>query len=282
MGTRWARGAGALALVLAIVGSGQVTVGQSALPEGQDAQVVSIVDGDTIRVRLNGKIVAVRYIGVDAPELRGSTQLRCFSREARLANTKLVTRQTVRLERDVNETDRFGRLLRYVYLPDGRLVNEVLAQEGFVTAAAFPPDIRYQERLSTAARAAQESGIGLWAKCRTSTTSAAVTPSATPAPVAVSEAQPASAAAEPTALPQAPAPTAMPAAASASSAPGRWPNSVQPVSEWECPESHPFKGNANSMIYHPPGGRYYAKTKPEGCFATAEDAVAAGFRAPKR
>jgi hypothetical protein len=57
---------------------------------------------------------------------------------------------------------------------------------------------------------------------------------------------------------------------------------VAPVDAWNCPASHPFKGNRNSMIYHPPNGRYYAKTKPEECFATANDAVAAGYRAPKR
>lgn len=49
-----------------------------------------------------------------------------------------------------------------------------------------------------------------------------------------------------------------------------------------CPASHPIKGNASSMIYHMPGGAYYNRTIPEDCFATAADAVAAGYRASQR
>jgi len=60
---------------------------------------------------------------------------------------------------------------------------------------------------------------------------------------------------------------------------------VSPVSEWNCPEDHPIKGNINTrkgtMIYHLPGGTYYDKTKPEQCFATEEDAAGAGFRRSK-
>ncbi|MFZ3072286.1 MAG: YHYH domain-containing protein [Thermodesulfobacteriota bacterium] len=61
---------------------------------------------------------------------------------------------------------------------------------------------------------------------------------------------------------------------------------IPPTDEWTCPETHPIKGNINiqagTMIYHLPGGAYYNRTKPEKCYATEEDAVAAGFRKPKR
>ncbi len=95
-------------------------------------------------------------------------------------------------------------------------------------------------------------------------------PQATPAPA--SEAQSLTSAQ--------PAPTAAPPPAPPSPAQGA--ASVAPVDAWNCPASHPFKGNRDSMIYHPPGGRYYNKTKPEECFASAADAVNAGYRAPKR
>jgi hypothetical protein len=61
---------------------------------------------------------------------------------------------------------------------------------------------------------------------------------------------------------------------------------VPPASAWNCPKSHPIKGNINASrktkIYHTPGSRYYSRTKPEVCFAKTADAVAAGYRAPKR
>ena len=57
---------------------------------------------------------------------------------------------------------------------------------------------------------------------------------------------------------------------------------MSPISEYNCPGSHPIKGNASSMIYHVPGGAFYARTKPEECFATEADAQAAGYRRSQR
>lgn len=101
-------------------------------------------------------------------------------------------------------------------------------------------------------------------------TAAVAQPLVAPAPAA-----PAAAAPAPT-IPPEPAPAQAPPPVENVS------SSAPPSDEWNCPPSHPIKGNRNSMIYHPPGGRYYNKTKPEVCFNSAEAAVAAGFRAPKR
>lgn len=64
------------------------------------------------------------------------------------------------------------------------------------------------------------------------------------------------------------------------------PRGVKPLDEWNCPETHPIKGNINpqkhTMIYHMPGGQYYYKTMPERCYATEEDAKADGFRKSRR
>ena len=127
------------------------------------ATVTRVVDGDTIVVNIAGSEYRVRYIGVDTPE--STTKQECYGREATHFNRSLVNGQTVRLERDVSETDRFGRLLRYVYLPNGEMVNEVLVREGYALVRSFPPDVKYQERLRAAEREARLARRGLWADC---------------------------------------------------------------------------------------------------------------------
>ncbi|MFC1465122.1 MAG: thermonuclease family protein [Candidatus Brachytrichaceae bacterium NZ_4S206] len=146
--------------VLAFFLFGQSNV---ALPDGEEARVVHIVDGDTIHVEIAGQTYRVRYIGVDAPE--STSTVECFGREATNFNRALVAGQRLRLERDVNETDRYGRLLRYAYLPDGRMVNEVLVREGYALARSFPPDVKYQDRLRDAEREARQARRGLWGRC---------------------------------------------------------------------------------------------------------------------
>jgi len=127
------------------------------------ATVTKVIDGDTIVVNIAGSEYRVRYIGVDTPE--STTRQECFGREAARFNRSLVNGQTLRLEQDVNDTDRFGRLLRYAYLPDGRMVNEVLVREGYALARSYPPDVKYQERLRAAEREARQAQRGLWAAC---------------------------------------------------------------------------------------------------------------------
>jgi micrococcal nuclease len=122
------------------------------------ARVVRVVDGDTIDVRLDGSQVRVRYIGMDTPE-----RDEAYFRVSTEANRELVDGQTVYLERDVSETDRYGRLLRYVYLGDGRMVNELLVEAGLAHAATFPPDVRYAARLQAAQLRAEDARRGLWA-----------------------------------------------------------------------------------------------------------------------
>lgn len=127
------------------------------------AIVKRVVDGDTIVVEIGGQEYRVRYIGVDAPE--STTRQECYGREAARFNRTLVEGQTVRLERDVSETDRYGRLLRYVYLANGEMVNEVIIREGYALARSFPPDVKYQERLREAEREAKQKRRGLWRSC---------------------------------------------------------------------------------------------------------------------
>ncbi|HXG35670.1 MAG TPA: thermonuclease family protein [Dehalococcoidia bacterium] len=123
------------------------------------ARVIRVIDGDTIEIEGGQR---VRYIGMDTPE--STTERECFGVEATGRNTELVLNKTVALERDVSETDRYGRLLRYVWA-DGQMVNEVLVREGYAQVATFPPDVKYVDRLLGAQREAREQNLGLWAAC---------------------------------------------------------------------------------------------------------------------
>ena len=134
-------------------------VTQPAVPDGDLAAVTRIIDGDTIEVTLDGVSYRVRYIGMDTPE-RGDF----FFSEATEANRQLVEGALVILVKDVSETDRYGRLLRYVYLADGTFVNAELVRQGYAVGATFPPDVRHQALFLALEREARAAGRGLWAQ----------------------------------------------------------------------------------------------------------------------
>jgi micrococcal nuclease len=136
----------------------------AALPPCTWAPVVRVVDGDTIRVLWAGREEVVRYIGVDAPETsQPGRDVERWGPEATRYNEWLVGGKQVCLERDITERDRFGRLLFYVWLEDGTLVNEALLLAGLAAITTFPPDVKYvQSRYIPAQAAARAAGIGLW------------------------------------------------------------------------------------------------------------------------
>ena len=104
----------------------------------EQALVSKVVDGDTIQLSDGRK---VRYIGIDTPEtVHPSKAVECYGQEASVKNKELVLGKTVGLEKDVSDTDRYGRLLRYVYL-DGIMINDLLVKEGFAKASSYPPDV---------------------------------------------------------------------------------------------------------------------------------------------
>jgi micrococcal nuclease len=132
----------------------------AAAPDGfQEAQVIHVVDGDTIDVLIDGTEFTVRYILVDTPETHQGVEP--FGPEATEANRQLVEGQIVRLEKDVSETDRYGRLLRYVYVDD-LMINEELLRQGMATVATYPPDVKYVDRFLALQQEAQAAGVGIW------------------------------------------------------------------------------------------------------------------------
>lgn len=124
-----------------------------------EGMVARVIDGDTI-VLENGE--TVRYIGIDAPETSRGRE--CFADESTNYNKLLVEGKVVRLEKDVSERDRYGRLLRYVYVND-EMVNRKLVLDGYAFAASYPPDIKNQEIFKLSETEARKNIKGLWATC---------------------------------------------------------------------------------------------------------------------
>jgi len=125
--------------------------------------VTRVVDGDTIQIDTGQK---VRYIGMNTPETVDPRRpVQCFGHEASAYNKNLVLNKKVKLVKDVSEKDKYGRLLRYVYLADGTFVNLKLVQDGYAYADTFPPDVAHADDFVKAQRQAREAKLGLWEKC---------------------------------------------------------------------------------------------------------------------
>jgi micrococcal nuclease len=131
--------------------------------------VTKVVDGDTIWVRTGPTRVKVRLIGLDTPETVDPRKpVQCFGPEASRRAQQLLERQRVFLEFDPSQgqVDRYGRALAYVWLPDGRLFNEVMIAEGFATEYTYDRAYKYQRDFRSAQAAAQSAKRGLWSACR--------------------------------------------------------------------------------------------------------------------
>ncbi len=120
-----------------------------------------MVDGDTLALGDE----RVRLIGIDTPEsVKPGTPVECFAREASAEMKRLVLGRRVRLVRDVEERDRYGRLLAYVYV--GRtFVNAEMVRRGFASVATFPPNVRHVDTFVRLQREARAAGRGLWSAC---------------------------------------------------------------------------------------------------------------------
>lgn len=112
-----------------------------------------VIDGDTFVLEDNKR---VRMIGIDTPEKNQPE----FN-EAKQRLEELILNQRLRLEKQVSETDRFKRLLRDVYA-NNRFINQIMVEEGYAKARAYPPDTKYKQILEESERRAKEAQIGIW------------------------------------------------------------------------------------------------------------------------
>ena len=173
-------GAVALVAVVALVaarvwvgggsGSGEGDEGGST-PAGRavSAQVVRVIDGDTIEVSIAGQDEDVRYIGIDTPEtVKPGTPVQCYGPQASEENHRLVDGRRVRLVFDRERRDVYGRLLAYVYTEGGgraRFVNAILVRDGYARTLTIPPNTAHVGELGRLAARAGRAGRGLWEAC---------------------------------------------------------------------------------------------------------------------
>ncbi|MGM0365386.1 MAG: lamin tail domain-containing protein [Actinomycetota bacterium] len=157
-------GLGRISLSIALILSAALFAGCGILYEpetgnapqtGEDQCMVEyVIDGDTLVA--GGR--RVRLLGINTPE-----EGQYFYEESRQALMVMVDGKAIRMEKDITDKDRYGRLLRYIYLGD-LFVNLEMVKRGFANTYTYPPDVAYQEMLVEAERYAREKNLGLWAK----------------------------------------------------------------------------------------------------------------------
>jgi micrococcal nuclease len=139
----------------------------------QSAQVLHIFDGDTFSVRIDGKVETVRALGIDAPESGAKYTIKeCYSAEATKRAVELLGGQEVKLAADPTQADRdkYQRLLRYVYLSDGRFFNKIMIKEGFAREYTFENKAyQFQAEFRESQTIAQQNRFGLWGECEKNT-----------------------------------------------------------------------------------------------------------------
>jgi len=141
------------------------------------ATVIKVVDGDTLKIEMNGQEEAVRLIGIDTPESRINKKAKKDSlrsnqdidtitamgkEAAKYVRTLVRKGDMVGIEFDVQKRDKYNRLLVYAYLSDGKMLNEEIVKAGYANIMTYPPNVRYQDRFVRAYREAIDSRRGLY------------------------------------------------------------------------------------------------------------------------
>lgn len=237
-----------------------------------EAKVTRIVDGDTIEILIEDQTYKVRFIGVNTPETKDTRkEVEYLGKEASDYTSSQLINKTIYLEKDVSDTDKYNRLLRYIWLerPENEeateeeikanMFNAILVKEGYAYSTAYPPDLKYQEIFEKLQKEAEETNLGLWnqeaeeqfeqEKIEQEQATTTTNPDGTV--IGITSTQ-----------------------------------EITSGGRTYTADTTPnvIKGNANSMIYHSPGQRDYNKISVNNVvhFATAEDAENAGYKPAER
>lgn len=131
------------------------------------SEVICVKDGDTYVLKIDGKETTVRLIGVDTPESVAPSE---YSKEntsegktiSEIVKQKLQPGDTLYVEYDVSQTDKYGRTLAYLYFENGQMVQEWLLQNGYAQVMTVQPNCKYAERFVELEHTAAENNVGLW------------------------------------------------------------------------------------------------------------------------
>ena len=149
----------------------------SSLHAQQTTTVVRVVDGDTLKIRYWGKEESIRLIGIDTPESRVNkktkrdakrsgqdikTIIAMGKRATEYVESRVKPGDLITIEFDVEQRDRYGRLLGYVYLSNGKVLNEEIIKAGYANVMTIPPNVKYKDRFLKAYKEARERKMGLW------------------------------------------------------------------------------------------------------------------------
>jgi micrococcal nuclease len=149
-----------------------------AAPSHQQATVIHVIDGDTVKLKIGSRQEHVRLIGIDTPEARPNrradiqssrthqdqkTILKLGQQSTEYTRRLLPKGSTVKLESDREPRDHYNRLLGYVWLPNGTMANEEILRAGYGYLLTVPPNIKYRDRLGAAFSEARKEKRGLWA-----------------------------------------------------------------------------------------------------------------------
>jgi micrococcal nuclease len=211
----------------------------------ETAIVKRVIDGDTFETDDGQK---VRLIGVNTPEISGQAEY--YGKEASEFSRQRLSGEKVYMFSDVGDKDRYGRLLRYIFIDQEPVMfNEILLIEGYANVMTVPPNVRFAEKFVTLEREARENQKGLWLAEGGEDRKVQKDQKGQPNPKTQKQDT----------------------------------QSQKAQTAYPCSEPK-IKGNINSKkekIYHVPGSRYYESTIAEEMFCTEEQAIAAGYRKAK-
>jgi micrococcal nuclease len=160
----------ALRILVAVALSLLVSCSSGATTENEVLiTVLKVIDGDTVDIDIKGNTERVRLIGVNTPETKHPTKpIECFGPEASAYLTQLLPKGThVRMERDIEARDRYGRMLLYLYREsDNLFINLDLVSHGYGTPMSIEPNTFHRNDFVHAAALAETTNVGLWKACR--------------------------------------------------------------------------------------------------------------------
>jgi micrococcal nuclease len=152
-----------LAFILTGCAAARTAGGPAASKDSDTVKVSRVIDGDTFTIIDRGREDRVRMIGVDTPEtVKPGSPVQPLGPQASSFTKKLIEGKNVRLEYDVEKRDRYGRLLAYVYLEDGSLVNGRLVEEGLAVTLTVPPNVKMADRFNSLQKKARQQKKGIW------------------------------------------------------------------------------------------------------------------------